>query len=46
MGLEEQLKTIDLGPCSTSDRVNFGNAMFKASIGGKPDMRYTFALNL
>lgn len=34
-------RTIDLGPVSTRERVNFGNARFKASIDSLPNFRYT-----
>lgn len=34
-------QTIDLGPVSTNERINLGNAHFKASVNSTPNFRYT-----
>ena len=38
--------TIDLGPVSSQERVNVGNARFKASIDALPNFRYTLTRTL
>jgi hypothetical protein len=41
IALKGRFQTLDLGPVSTEERVNFGNARFKASINALPNFRYT-----
>lgn len=45
-GLNSGFRTIDLGPVSTNERVNIGNARFKASINAIPNIRYTLTRTL
>lgn len=41
VGFARGFRTIDLGPVSTNERINLGNAHFKASINSTPNFRYT-----
>jgi hypothetical protein len=45
-GFSRGFRTIDLGPVSTAERVNTGNARFKASIDATADFRYTLTRTL
>jgi len=39
-------ETVDLGPGSTSEWINYGNCRFKTSIGALPNFRYTMTKSL
>lgn len=38
--------TVDLGPSTSADSVNFGNCVFKESVGAKPDFRQELTCTL